>query len=271
MGCAAEDVQNITHTIAHRVHQVEALLADVFLVADHVERVHHKVHRHDVHAPALQPHGRHPGRQQLTQALDELEEVVGPVDLVHLAGLAVADHHGRAVHGPRHLAVLAHDFFALVLGLEVGVVQALGLVEHVFAEHAFIQARRRDGGDVVEVPGVDGLGQVHRVARALDVHGHLGFFIGSQVVHRSQVVEMVDLPLELLHIVGRHAQLFGGEVAKHGDGACRAHAPEAAQVGHLVCTLLADQEVDHRPLALQQPLDQPLANEPRCPCHEILH
>ena len=250
---------------------MEALLANVFLVADHVERVHHEVHGHDVHAPTLQPHGGHPGRQQLTQALDELEEVVGPVDLVHLAGLAVAHHHGGAVHGPRHLAVLAHDFFTLVLGLEVRVVQALGLVEHVFTEHAFVQAGGCDGGDMVEVPRIDGLGQVHRVARAFDVHGHLGFFIGSQVVHRSQVVEVIDLALELLHIVGRHAQLLGREVAKHRDGARRAHAPKVAQVGHLVRTLLADQEVDHSPLALQQLLDQPLANEPRCPRHEILH
>jgi hypothetical protein len=130
-------------------------------------------------APALQAHGGHPGRQQLAQALDELEEVIRTVDLVHLASLAVAHDHGGAVHRPWHLAVLPHDLLALVLGLEVRVVQALGLLEHVLAEHAFVQARRRDGRDVVKVPGVNGLGQVHRVARALDVHRHLGLFVGA--------------------------------------------------------------------------------------------
>ncbi len=82
---------------------------------------------------------------------------------------------------------------------------------------------------------------------------------------------MVDLALELLHVVCRHAQLLRGEIAKHRDRTRGPDTPEAAQVGHLVRTFLADQEMHHRPLALQQLLDQPLANEPRCPRHEILH
>ena len=124
---------------------------------------------------------------------------------------------------------------------------------------------------MVDVPGIDGLGKVDRIAGAFDVHSHLGFFVGPQVVHRSKVKKMVDLPLELFHVLRGDSELLGREVAKHRHGSRGRHAPVAAQVGHLVCTLLADQEMHHRPFALQQLLDQSLANEPRCPRHEILH
>ncbi|MNV33782.1 hypothetical protein D3C71_1251630 [compost metagenome] len=271
MGGAAEDVQHVTHAVAHRVHQVEALLGDVRLVADDVERVDHEIHRHDIHAPAFQAHGGQPGRQQLAQPLNELEEVIRPVDLVHLPRCAVAHHHGGAVYRPWHLAVVAHDFFALVFGLKVRMVQPFGLCKHVFAEHALIQACGSDRRDVVEMPGVDGLGQLDRVARAFDVHGHLGLFVSTQVVHRCQVVEMIDLALEFFDVFARNAQLLGRQIAEHRDGAGRPHTPEATQIGHLVGALLADQEVHHAAFALQQLLDQPLANEPRCPRHEILH
>jgi hypothetical protein len=60
------------------------------LVADVVQRVDDEVDRHDVDAPAFQAHRRHPGRQHLAHALDQLEEVVRAVDLVHLAGLVLS-------------------------------------------------------------------------------------------------------------------------------------------------------------------------------------
>ena len=65
------------------------------------------------------------------------------------------------VHGS--LRFLAHDLLALVLGHEVRVVEALGLVEHVLAEHAFVQARGGDRADVVQVAGVDRLGELDDV------------------------------------------------------------------------------------------------------------
>src|SRR3546814_14772540 len=60
--------------------------------------------------------------------------VVRPVDLVHLAGLRMADHHARAVDAPLDALLLAHQSFGVMLGAQVGIVQALGLVEHVLAE-----------------------------------------------------------------------------------------------------------------------------------------
>ena len=268
---AREDVEHVTHAVAHRIDQVEATLGNAFLVADGSQRIDHEIDRHDVHAPALQADRRHPRRQDLAQALDHLEEVVRAVDLVHLARLAVAHHHGGAVHRPGQLALLAHDLLALVLGLEVRMVQPLGLIEHVLAEHAFVQPRRRDGGHMVEVPCVDGARQIDGIARAVDVDGHLGLDVGREVVHGRQVEEMVDLPLERLDVGRAHAELLRRQVAMHGNGAGRAHAPVAAQRRHLVGTLGPDQEMNHRALALQQLLDQPLADETRCPRDEIPH
>src|SRR5664280_1794958 len=53
------------------------------------------------------------------QPLDGFEEVVRSVDLVHLAGLGVADHHRRAVHPPRHRGPRPRDPLGLELRLVV--------------------------------------------------------------------------------------------------------------------------------------------------------
>jgi hypothetical protein len=60
-----------------------------------------------------------------------------------------------------------------VLGAQVGIVQALGLVEHVLAEHARVQAGGGDRTGMVEAPHLDRGGQVQRVAGAVDVGGLL--------------------------------------------------------------------------------------------------
>ena len=100
VGGAAEDLQHLAHAVTHRVYQVVTPVIGVTAVADHIQRAHHKVHRHNIDAPTLQADRGQPGRQPLTQALDQLEKIVGAIHLVHLAGLAVAHHHGRAVHRP---------------------------------------------------------------------------------------------------------------------------------------------------------------------------
>ena len=66
---------------------MEGAPVEVRAVGDVVERTCHPVHRHDVRLAEIQPEERHPLRHNLAHALDRLEEVVGPVDLVHLAGL----------------------------------------------------------------------------------------------------------------------------------------------------------------------------------------
>jgi hypothetical protein len=95
--------------------------------------------------PPSRPMVGHPRRQDLPHALDELEEVVRPVDLVHLAGRRVAHHHRRAVHASTAPCTRARTIFSdSCLVMKYGWSQALGLVEHVLAEDALVQAR---GGD----------------------------------------------------------------------------------------------------------------------------
>mmetsp|Transcript_13045 Transcript_13045/g.52044 ORF Transcript_13045/g.52044 Transcript_13045/m.52044 type:complete len:688 (-) Transcript_13045:2028-4091(-) len=267
----AEDVQHIANAVALRVDEVVAALALADLVRDVVQRVDDEVHRHDVDAPALQPDAGHPRRQDLAHALDQLEEVVRPVDLVHLAGGRVTDDHGRAVHRPRPLALLAHDLFALVLGHEVGVIEVLGLVEHVLAEHAFVEARRGDRTHVMHMAGLDGLRKLDHAARALDVDGHLRLFIGREVVDRGEVVEVVDLALEAFDHVGRHTQLLAGEVPVDRDRAGLGDPPEGQQLGQLGRAFLAHQEVDRAAAPCQQLLDEAFADEACGTGDEILH
>ena len=268
----AEDVEHVADAVALRIDEVEALFVEVGLqVADVIERGDDEIDRHDVDPPALEPDARHPRRQDLPHALDHFEEVVRPVDLVHLAGSRVAGDHRRAVHRPRQLGFLAHDFFALVLGHEVRVIQALGLVEHVFAEHAFVQAGRSDRADVVQVAGIDRLRELDRIARAFDVDLHLRLFVGREVVDRGEVVQVIDLPLQLLDVVGRDAELLRREVAEDRTGARLRDAPVGEQVVDLAFALGSQQKVHRRSTALQQRLDESFADEAGGAGDEILH
>ena len=86
----------------------------------------------------------HPGRQQLAHLLDQLEEVVGTIDLVHFAGRGIADDKTGPVDSPGNPALVAHDSFRFVLAGEIGMLQVFRLLEHVLAEHAVIEAGRGD-------------------------------------------------------------------------------------------------------------------------------
>ena len=74
---------------------------------------------------ALEADHRHPGRHGVAQLLDQLEEVVGAVDLVDLAGRRIADDDARPVDPPRDRGLRPHEAFALVLGAEIRVRQVL--------------------------------------------------------------------------------------------------------------------------------------------------
>ena len=267
----AQDVEHVADAVTHRVNQVVALAAGALTMADVVERVDHEVDRHDVDPAAFQPDHRHPGRQQLAQPLDQLEKIVGSVDLVHLAGDAVAHHHGGAKHRPRDLAFLANDFFALMLGSEVGMIVIFSLFKHVLAEHALVQACRGNRADMMKLPGINGLGKLDRAAGAVNVDCNLAFLIGVQVINRRKVVEMGDLALELFDVFCADPELFAGQVAMHGNGPGRADAPVRSQGSHFADTFLADQEMNRGAFSLEQLLDQALADEAGGSRDEIMH
>ncbi len=97
---AGELVDQLVDALRARVGEVEGVPVEVRLVRDVLERARDPVDGDDVRVAEVQSHQRHPLGQQLAHPLDRLEEVVRAVDLVHLAGLRVADDDPRPVHAP---------------------------------------------------------------------------------------------------------------------------------------------------------------------------
>ena len=183
-------------------------------VGDVVHRLGDEVDRHDVRLAALRAGQRGPLRQRVAQPLEQLEVVVGAVDLVHLAGLRVADDDPRAEDQRLGLDALAHEPLGLVLGAVVGVREALPLVEHVLLEDALVLAGDGDRAGVVEAADLDRVGELDHVLRALDVRPLHGLLVGGHVVDGGEVEEVVDRLGEPLDAEPRL-----GQVAGHGDDA----------------------------------------------------
>ncbi len=267
---AAEDVEHFADALRLRVHQVEGVAVEALLVRDVVHRVHHEVHRHDVDAAALDAQHGHPLRQRLAQLLDQGEQVVGAVDLVDLAGLRMADHRTRAVDAVRHLLLLAHQPFGIVLGAEVRVRQALGLLEHVLAEHARRQPGGGDGAGVVEAAGLDRMRELQRMPGAFDVGDLLRLGVRGQVVDRRQVEEMLHLPRQRLDLRGAQSELGLGQIpVDHVD----AFAVPAHARGDRVQPFFRALAHEHGDLApaLQQLVHQEASDEAGGASHEIGH
>ena len=91
MAGGREDVEHVTGLARLGVDEVEGLPVEPVLVGDVVDDLRDVVDRDDVGPAPLERDQREPLRQRLADLLDQLEEVVRPVDLVHLAGAAVAD------------------------------------------------------------------------------------------------------------------------------------------------------------------------------------
>ncbi|EXI82146.1 MAG: hypothetical protein AW12_02712 [Candidatus Accumulibacter sp. BA-94] len=223
----------------------------VFEVCDVVHGGDHKVDRDDVDAAAFDADGRHPRREALADFLDQLEEVVGTVDLVHFAGARVADDDRRAEDTPRDGALLAHDRFGVVLGTEVGVVEVLRFVEHVLAKQAFVESGGGNRADQVKVLGADCLGQPHGVARAVHIGELLLLGAGLEVVDGRQVKEVLDLAFKLADIGFRDAQIGLPQVANDGDDALVVAAPVLVQLLQSGKFKRTRQEIDHTVRAAQ--------------------
>ena len=179
-------------------------------VGDVVHGLGDEVHRDDVRLAALGAGERDPRRQRVAQLLEQLEQVVGAVDLVHLAGLRVADDDPRAEDERLRLHALAHHLLRLVLGAVVVVGQLLLLVEHVLLEHALVGAGDGDRAGVVEAADVVGVGELDHVPRAVDVRPDRGLLFRLDVVDGGQVEQVVDLLVE-----GVDPQTRCGQVSGH--------------------------------------------------------
>ena len=139
--------------------------------------------------------GTHSG-SAVAQLLDRLEEVVGPVDLVHLAGLGVADDDGGAVDAPRapwSRCGRSSRTRTSSGGRPTGASGPRRTCPR--GRGPCTVAGRGDRGDVVQVPGLERVGQLDGVARAADVERLVGLVVGRHVVDRREVEEVVDLAL----------------------------------------------------------------------------
>ena len=87
-----ERVQHVADALALGVDDVEGLAVEAVLMGDVIDHGGDVVDRHDVGPAPLERDQREPLRQRVPDLLDQLEEVVRAVDLVHLAGARVADH-----------------------------------------------------------------------------------------------------------------------------------------------------------------------------------
>ncbi len=157
-----EGVDQLDGVLRLGVDQVEGLAVEVGLVRDVVHRLGDVVDRHDVGVAEVDADQRQPAREVVAHPLEQREEVVGAVDLVHRAGLGVADDDRRAVDPPRHLGLLADDLLGLELGAVVRRGQPLALVEHRLVEDPAEVAGRGDRGHLVEVTGLELAGERRR-------------------------------------------------------------------------------------------------------------
>ncbi len=247
-----EDVQYVTHPARIRVGQMEASPVETGLVRDVVHRIDHVVHRHQVEPAALDADSRHPRRKQAPQLLDRLEEVVGPVDLVHLAGARIADHDARAIDAPRPPALSADDAFGLMLGAEIRVLEVLRLLEHVFAEHALVQPGGSDRAGQMEAADFGVVRKLDGVKGALHIGNLLGLGAGLEVVDRREVEHVVDLTAHPTEIYGRDAHPRLRQIAHHRYSAFRSDSPARQQRFHRSALLTADQEIQQRAFSLEE-------------------
>ncbi len=269
-------VDHILDALPARVGEVERPAVEVGLVRDVLERAGDPVDGHDVRVAEIQSDERHPLGQQLAQPLDRLEEVVRAVDLVHLAGLRVADHDARPVHAPRHVGLLAHDPLGLVLGAVIRRGQALALVEHVLVEDAPVGARDGDRGHVVQALGVDRARQLDGVRGAADVDRRVALGGGRHVIDGRQVEEMVDLAAQLRDALLLDAQQRAAQIADHRLDALRRRgpgddAPARDQVVEPRGRAVAHEHVHLALAQLEQLLHQTATDEARRSCHEVRH
>ena len=217
VGRVEHDLHDPASAVLGRLQQLEGLAVQAGLVGDGDGGVGDIIHRHDGNLAALDAQQRQPLGYGVANGLDGGKQVVGAVDLVHFAGDTGTHHGSRAVNPPGHFAFLAHNALGLEFGAVIGVGGVLPLIEHALLEHA-LETAAGDGDGTHVLQGnlaTQRIGELHHVAGAFVIHPVTGFIVHVQVVHRRQVVDVIDLALELVE-VGFRYQARCGDVTPHG-------------------------------------------------------
>jgi hypothetical protein len=249
---------------------VERLAVQAGSVRQVVQRPRHVVDRHDVGVAEIDADQRQPLGEGVAHPLQQREEVVRPVDLVHRAGLGVPDDDRGTVDPPRDLGLVADDPLGLVLRLVVRRRQALPLVEHRLVERAGIVARRGDRRDLVEAAGAQRGRESQRLAGAADVETLVALRLGRQVVERRQVEDVFDPAGVFGDPVVVDAEPWAGQVADDGNDPSVV-APAPAQQVESVQRAGPDAHEDVTGPALEQLLDQVPPDEAGRAGDEVRH
>ena len=96
-------------------------------------------------------------------------------------------------------------------------VEVFGLVEHVLAPLAAVEAGGGDRADLVEAAGLDRGREFDRVTGPLDVGDLLRFGAGGHVVDRRQMEEVVDVAAQGDQVLLGDPEAGLGEVAGDRD------------------------------------------------------
>ncbi len=249
---------------------MEALAVEPPRVGDVVHRRDDEVDRDDVDAAALEAHHRHPRRHQPAQLLQRLEEVHRAVDLVDLARARIADDHAGAVDAERNPRLAPHDRLGLVLRREIRMIEPFGLVEHVLAEHAFVQPGCRDRRDVVQAFRTDRRGEGDDPSRALDVHLALDLLVGGEVVDGGEMKDVTDPSLQRAACLVGDAERLVRHVAFDGHRARAVDSPERVQRFEALGRGVAHQEMNDRAAPREQASHESATDEAGGSGDEIL-
>ena len=187
---------------------------ETILMGDVVDCLGDEIDGHEIERSPFGADERHPLRERVTHLLDELERVVRPVDPIRLARIRRPDDHSWAVDAPGHRRLGAHDALGLVLGLVIGMVELLSLVEHRLGEGPFEASGHSDRTDQVDAGGAHVVGELDEVAGSRNV-GSLGRAgLSGQVVDGGQVKDVRTA--ELITVIDREREARRGEIARQG-------------------------------------------------------
>ena len=110
-------------------------------------------------------------------------------------------------------------------------IEALGLLEHILAEHALVQAGGGDRRNMVDMPGLNQSRKLDQLACTRNVGLHLRVCIGPQVIDCGQMVDMIDLTFQAADAIVADTEIGGNQIAKNRQRTCLANAPESQQLG----------------------------------------
>src|SRR5690606_25243076 len=127
-----------------------------------------------------------------------------------LACVGIPHHYTGSVDAPGDGALLAHSALGLVLGLEIGHVEVLCLIEHVFTKEAVEQTGHCDGAAMMEAASAESFGQLQRLTGALSVDLLLNARLGVEVIDGSEMEEVIDMADEWFLLGGAHSELGMG-------------------------------------------------------------